>query len=117
MLAELWAIGYRVECWWVEFGEGGMGILAVKTFLESIDPAEAIRIEPTIQNKEIKKHIVFQLNRPSYEMLRRCGSFVKSTLLVSCSRPTKYSSKLGVSRESVAKTNPLRVKWVLISRF
>lgn len=54
--------------------------------------------------------MVFQLKRPSYEMLRRWGSLVKSTVFVSSSRPTKYSSKLGVSRDKVAKSKPLGVR-------
>lgn len=41
---------------------------------------------------------------------------MKSTLFVSSSNPVKYSSKVGASRESVAKTSPLGVKWYLISR-
>jgi hypothetical protein len=41
---------------------------------------------------------------------------VKSTLLVSASRPTKNSSNDGASRDSVAKTRPVEVKWLLISR-
>ena len=38
MLAEGGVVGYGVEGGWVEFGEGGVGVLAVETFLESIDP-------------------------------------------------------------------------------
>lgn len=55
-------------------------------------------------------YIVFQLKFPSYEILLRCGSFVKSTLSVNSSRPAKYSSKLGASRDNVAKTSPLGVR-------
>jgi len=61
-------------------------------------------------------HMVFQLNWPSYEILRRWGSFVKSTLLMSASRPTKNSSNDGASRDSVANTRPVEVKLLLISR-
>lgn len=50
-------------------------------------------------------------------MLRRWGSFVKSTVSVSFSRPGKYSSKLGVSMERVAKISPLGVRWLLMRRF
>lgn len=60
--------------------------------------------------------MVFQLNRPSYWMLRRCGSLVKSTLLVNSSKFPKYSSKVGASSDKVANSNPLAVKWLLISR-
>jgi hypothetical protein len=38
VLGEGGVVGYGVEGWWVEFGEGGMGVLAVETFLESINP-------------------------------------------------------------------------------
>jgi hypothetical protein len=59
--------------------------------------------------------MVFQLKRPEYEMLRRWGSLVKSTVLVSASKPAKYSSKGRVSRDSVEKSKPLGVRWYLIS--
>ena len=55
-------------------------------------------------------NIVFQLKRPSYEMLRRWGSLVKSTLLIRSSRPMKNSWKVSVSRDKVAKSKPLGVK-------
>lgn len=29
---------YGVECRWVEFGEGGVSVLAVEALLEAIDP-------------------------------------------------------------------------------
>jgi hypothetical protein len=38
VLAEGGVVGYGVEGGWVEFGEGEVGVLAVETFLESIDP-------------------------------------------------------------------------------
>jgi hypothetical protein len=38
VLAEGGVVGYGVEGRRVEFGEGGMGVLAMETFLESIDP-------------------------------------------------------------------------------
>ena len=38
MLTEVTVVCYRVESWRVEFGECRMGVLAVKTFLEAIDP-------------------------------------------------------------------------------
>lgn len=31
-------IRYGVECRWVEFGESGVCVLAVETFLKAIDP-------------------------------------------------------------------------------
>lgn len=42
MLAEGGVVGYGVEGGWVEFGEGGVGVLAVETFLESIDPVDGM---------------------------------------------------------------------------
>jgi hypothetical protein len=38
VLAKGGVVGYGVEGGRVEFGEGGVGVLAVETFLESIDP-------------------------------------------------------------------------------
>ena len=40
MLAEGGMIGHGVEGWWVEFRECGVSVLAVETFLESINPVE-----------------------------------------------------------------------------
>jgi hypothetical protein len=31
-------VGYTVEGWRIKFGEGGVRVLAVETFLEPIDP-------------------------------------------------------------------------------
>lgn len=62
-------------------------------------------------------YIVFQLKAPSYWMLFRCGSLVKSTLLVNSSRPTKYSENGGMSRDKVAKRRPVGVMCCLISLF
>ena len=42
MLREVCVVCYGVEGWRVEFGEGGMGILAMETFLESIDPVDGM---------------------------------------------------------------------------
>jgi hypothetical protein len=38
VLAEGGVVGYGVKDGWVEFGKGGVGVLAVEAFLESIDP-------------------------------------------------------------------------------
>lgn len=38
MLAEIGVVGDGVEGWGVEFGERGVGVLAVKTLLEAVDP-------------------------------------------------------------------------------
>ena len=48
-------------------------------------------------------------------MLRRWGSLVKSTVLVKTSKPTKYSSNDGASRDKVENSKPLGVRWYLIS--
>ena len=40
MLAKVGVVGDGVEGWWIEFGEGGVRVLAVETFLETIDPGE-----------------------------------------------------------------------------
>jgi hypothetical protein len=59
--------------------------------------------------RENLPHIVFQLKRPSYLMLRLYGSLVKSTLSSNASRPGKYSSKFGASSDNVLKTRPVGV--------
>lgn len=87
--------------------------MAVKAFLEAINPYS---VNCKVQMKLCDTtHIVFQLNFPSYDMLRRYGNFVKSTWFVKSSNPTKNSSKLGASRDNVAKRRPLGVKWLLIT--
>ena len=95
MLGEIGVVCDGVEGWRVEFGERWVGVLAVETFLVAIDPKSVSR--PIL--RDVKQNsrrdwadIVFQLKQPSYEMLRRCGSFVKSTVLVRSSRPAKYTS-------------------------
>ena len=44
MLTEGVVVGYGVEGWWVEFGECGVGVLAVKALLEAVDPESVSRI-------------------------------------------------------------------------
>jgi hypothetical protein len=82
-----------------------VGILAVKALLISVNPrtVSAFSVNAPI----CQTYIVFQLNLPEYRIERRCGSLVKSTLLMN-------SSKGGVSGESVTKTSPLAVKWLRI---
>lgn len=38
MLGEVGVVCYRVEGWWVEFGECWVGVLAVEAFLIAVDP-------------------------------------------------------------------------------
>ena len=38
MLGECGVVRYGVERRWVEFGEGGVCVLAVKALLEAVDP-------------------------------------------------------------------------------
>jgi hypothetical protein len=89
-----------------------VGILAVKALLISVNPrtVSAFSVNAPI----CQTYIVFQLNLPEYRIERRCGSLVKSTLLIRESSPVKNSSKGGVSGESVTKTSPLAVKWLRI---
>ena len=77
--------------------------------LEAVDPGSVNFFSTSGELGELP-YMVFQLKRPSYEILRRWGSLVKSTSLVIFSRPTKNSSKLGVSADNVANRSPLGVK-------
>jgi hypothetical protein len=38
MLAEIAMVRDRIKCWGVKFGERWMGVLAMKTFLKTINP-------------------------------------------------------------------------------
>jgi hypothetical protein len=38
MAGEIYVVGDEVGCWWVLGCEGWMGVLAVQTFLEAVDP-------------------------------------------------------------------------------
>jgi hypothetical protein len=38
MLGECGVVCYGVKCGWVEFGEGGVCVLAVEALLKAIDP-------------------------------------------------------------------------------
>lgn len=56
--------------------------------------------------------MVFQLKLPSYLMLRRYGSFVKSTRFSRLSRSGKKSSNAGALSEMVVNSRPVTVKWL-----
>lgn len=86
-----------------------MGVLAVQALLISIDPVSVSRgIHQRYRFMEMT-HIVFQLKRPSYLMLRRYGSRVKSTLPSNSSSSGKNSWKLGASSAIVEKSRPVGV--------
>lgn len=87
MLREVAVVGHRVEGWRVIYGELRMRPLAVQTFLVAIDPRAVSFIQVGTSSPRDMSNMVFQLNLPSYEMLRRWGNFVKSTLFVKASRP------------------------------
>lgn len=89
-----------------------MRVLTVQTFLESIDPG-GVSCHLVCVRRDCT-YMVFQLKRPSYAMLRRWGSLVKSTVLVRASRPTKNSSNAGVSFDNATKRRPLGVRWLRI---
>lgn len=38
MLGEGGVVGHGVESWWIEFGECGVGVLAVEALLEAVNP-------------------------------------------------------------------------------
>ena len=54
--------------------------------------------------------MVFQLNFPSYAMLRRCGRVVKSNLLRSVSKPGKKVSNDSASADNAVNSSPVEVK-------
>lgn len=70
-----------------------------------------VELEWSIIEHEGCPYIVFQLKCPSYLILRRYGSLVKSTLPSNDSNSGKNSWKLGASSDTVEKTNPVGVTW------
>jgi hypothetical protein len=65
---------------------------------------------------EGRSYIVFQLNLPSYFILRRYGNFVKSTVSISGFRSGKNSSNGGALVDIVENNRPVFVIWDLTSR-
>ena len=55
MLTEIGLVGYGVEGGWVGFGECGVGVGAVETFLETIDPDTDELIDEALDNKRQKE--------------------------------------------------------------
>lgn len=66
MLAKIQVIRHRVELWRIVFRKGRMSILAMKAFLEAINPSLVNTLSLLYFGAEIDRtHIVFQLKRPS----------------------------------------------------
>lgn len=100
-----------VESWRIENGESWVGIRAVQALLISIDPGYVSFIAPLLHRRKAN-HMVFQLNWPSYSMLRLYGLLVKSTASSVSSRSGKKSSNDGAWSEMVVKSSPVRVMWL-----
>lgn len=112
MLREVLMVVHCVEGGWVVDAERWMSVLTMEAFLVAIHPAA---MSTSSWRPVEETYIVFQLNLPSYLMLRRCGSLVKSTVSTNGFKSGKKSSKDGASSDMVENRRPVSVIWVLSS--
>jgi hypothetical protein len=68
MLGVVVVICYGVSCWGVDFGEGGVRVLAMKAFLKTIDPGVMIswRCNSRIEKEGMQKGGRTEARRTSF---------------------------------------------------